>query len=192
MVMSSTYLGSGSVFAIYAATDLPHIEPTQESDQHDAPQLRLYVGKDHGSKGPRAQQQEGSLSYILGHKPAGATEQGPEGKPSNDRQYEREETDLEDVALLVLQPPEPGEQDGRRGHDEQHVQPDDSIRVHRGDGLGPLSVMFPGQHPGLQQIAADDPLHNSGARSFVVRPWLLNEGTVTIKIDYSNGSREVL
>jgi len=43
-----------------------------------------------------------------------------------------------------------------------------------------------------KQIAADDPMHASGARSFEVRPWLLNEGTVTIKIDYSNGQRQVI
>lgn len=43
-----------------------------------------------------------------------------------------------------------------------------------------------------REIAASDPMHSSGARSFTVRPWLLNEGTVTIRIDFSNGRREVL
>jgi uncharacterized protein YciI len=43
-----------------------------------------------------------------------------------------------------------------------------------------------------QTIAASDPMHVSGARSFVVRPWLLNEGTVTVKISYSDGKRELL
>lgn len=43
-----------------------------------------------------------------------------------------------------------------------------------------------------KKIAASDPMHASGARSFEVRPWLLNEGTVTVKITYSNGGREVL
>ena len=42
-----------------------------------------------------------------------------------------------------------------------------------------------------QDIAASDPMHKSGARSFRVRPWLLNEGTVTIKITYSDGGRSV-
>jgi uncharacterized protein YciI len=41
-------------------------------------------------------------------------------------------------------------------------------------------------------IAESDPMHKSGARSFTVRPWLLNEGTVTVKITYSDGKREVL
>ncbi len=43
-----------------------------------------------------------------------------------------------------------------------------------------------------KEIAASDPMHKSGARSFTVRPWLLNEGTVTVKINYSDGSREVV
>ncbi len=41
-------------------------------------------------------------------------------------------------------------------------------------------------------IAASDPMHKSGARTFTVRPWLLNEGTVTVKITYSDGKREIL
>ena len=43
-----------------------------------------------------------------------------------------------------------------------------------------------------KEIAAADPMHFSGARSFTVRPWLMNEGTVTVKIRYSDGSREVI
>lgn len=43
-----------------------------------------------------------------------------------------------------------------------------------------------------REIAASDPMHSSGARSFTVRPWLMNEGTVTVKIRYSDGSREVI
>lgn len=35
------------------------------------------------------------------------------------------------------------------------------------------------------QIAERDPMHISGARSFRVRPWLINEGTVTVRLDYS-------
>lgn len=42
------------------------------------------------------------------------------------------------------------------------------------------------------EIAAADPMHKSGARSYRVRPWLLNEGTMTLKVRYSDGSREVL
>ena len=42
-----------------------------------------------------------------------------------------------------------------------------------------------------KKIAASDPMHSSGARSFTVRPWLLNEGTLNIKLDYSKGTFEV-
>jgi uncharacterized protein len=40
-------------------------------------------------------------------------------------------------------------------------------------------------------VAAKDPMHSSGARKFTVRPWLVNEGTVTIKLNYAKGSFEV-
>jgi len=42
-----------------------------------------------------------------------------------------------------------------------------------------------------REIAGSDPMHSSGARSFTVRPWLLNEGTLNIKLDYSKGTFEV-
>lgn len=35
-------------------------------------------------------------------------------------------------------------------------------------------------------IAESDPMHRSGARSFQVRPWLINEGSITIRLDYSS------
>jgi uncharacterized protein YciI len=41
-------------------------------------------------------------------------------------------------------------------------------------------------------IADSDPMHKAGARNYTVRPWLLNEGTVTIKLTYSDGKREVI
>jgi hypothetical protein len=34
-------------------------------------------------------------------------------------------------------------------------------------------------------LAASDPMHKAGARSYTVRPWLLNEGTVTVRLTYS-------
>jgi uncharacterized protein YciI len=36
-------------------------------------------------------------------------------------------------------------------------------------------------------IAEADPMHKSGARVFTVRPWVLNEGCVEIRINYSSG-----
>ena len=58
-----------------------------------------------------------------------------------------------------------------------------------GDGM---VIIRAGSLAEAREIAASDPMHSSGARSFTVRPWLMNEGTVTIKISYSDGKREVL
>jgi uncharacterized protein YciI len=35
-------------------------------------------------------------------------------------------------------------------------------------------------------IAVRDPMHRSGARRFRVRPWMINEGSVTIRLDNSS------
>jgi uncharacterized protein YciI len=42
-----------------------------------------------------------------------------------------------------------------------------------------------------REIAARDPMHASGARKFTVRSWLVNEGTITIKLNYAKSSFEV-
>jgi uncharacterized protein len=36
-------------------------------------------------------------------------------------------------------------------------------------------------------IAARDPMHVSGARTFSVRPWLVNEGTLSVRLDFATG-----
>ena len=41
-------------------------------------------------------------------------------------------------------------------------------------------------------IAENDPMHKSGARTFRVRPWMMNEGSITLKVTYSDGQREVI
>jgi len=38
-----------------------------------------------------------------------------------------------------------------------------------------------------RELAASDPMHQSGARSFTVRPWLLNEGSLNLRIELSTG-----
>ena len=38
-----------------------------------------------------------------------------------------------------------------------------------------------------KEIANSDPMHSSGARSFIVRPWLLNEGNIEVSLDCSTG-----
>ena len=42
------------------------------------------------------------------------------------------------------------------------------------------------------EIAKADPMHQSGARTYRLRPWLLNEGSITIKVTYFNGGREIV
>lgn len=58
-----------------------------------------------------------------------------------------------------------------------------------GDGL---VVVRAGSRAEATQIAERDPMHVSGARSFTVRPWMINEGTVTVRLDYSSQSFEIL
>ena len=36
-------------------------------------------------------------------------------------------------------------------------------------------------------IARQDPMHQSGARTFTVRPWLVNEGTITVQLGLATG-----
>ncbi len=38
-----------------------------------------------------------------------------------------------------------------------------------------------------KEIAARDPMHINGARTFTVRPWLVNEGTITVKLGLATG-----
>ncbi|POF27871.1 YciI family protein [Roseibium marinum] len=40
-------------------------------------------------------------------------------------------------------------------------------------------------------IAERDPMHKSGARSFSVRPWMINEGSATIRLDFSSQTFEI-
>lgn len=43
-----------------------------------------------------------------------------------------------------------------------------------------------------EAIAAADPMHAAGARKYMVRPWLVNEGTMTVKVGFASGSRELI
>jgi hypothetical protein len=42
-----------------------------------------------------------------------------------------------------------------------------------------------------EAIAKEDPMHTSGARRYRVRPWLVNEGTLSIKINFASGRFEL-
>jgi len=37
-----------------------------------------------------------------------------------------------------------------------------------------------------EQVAAADPMHKSGARKYMIRPWLMNEGNFTVRVTYSD------
>lgn len=52
-----------------------------------------------------------------------------------------------------------------------------------GDGL---VVVRAASREAAIAIAERDPMHKAGARTFHVRPWLINEGTVTVRLDYSS------
>jgi uncharacterized protein len=41
-------------------------------------------------------------------------------------------------------------------------------------------------------IAQADPMHKSNARTFKVRPWLLNDGSITIRVTLSEPQRSLL
>ncbi|MCE7001619.1 YciI family protein [Kibdelosporangium philippinense] len=41
------------------------------------------------------------------------------------------------------------------------------------------------------ELAAADPMHISGARSYTVRLWLLNEGTYSVQVYYSGGKPKI-
>lgn len=57
-----------------------------------------------------------------------------------------------------------------------------------GDGM---VIIRAGSLAEAKEIAASDPMHKSGARTFRVRPWLLNEGSITLTINYSDQSARV-
>ena len=65
----------------------------------------------------------------------------------------------------------------------------DDEKEWQGEGM---VIIRAGSLAAAKAIAETDPMHKSGARTFRVRPWLLNEGTVTIKVTYSDGKREIL
>ena len=61
----------------------------------------------------------------------------------------------------------------------------------RWEGEG-MIIIRAGSLAEAREIAASDPMHASGARTFTIRPWLMNEGAVTMKVTYSDGGREVI
>ncbi|MEM9105988.1 MAG: YciI family protein [Pseudomonadota bacterium] len=64
--------------------------------------------------------------------------------------------------------------------DDEHTWNGEGMVVIRADSLAHA-----------KEIAATDPMHASGARSFTVRPWLLNEGRLTLEVSFSTGTHSV-
>lgn len=58
-----------------------------------------------------------------------------------------------------------------------------------GDGL---VIVRAASREDAMAVAERDPMHASGARKFTVRPWMINEGTVTIRLDSSSQTFSVL
>ena len=61
----------------------------------------------------------------------------------------------------------------------------------RWDGEG-MVVVRANSLAEAQKIAIDDPMHKSGARSYRVRPWLVNEGGITVKLGFASGRYELV
>lgn len=61
----------------------------------------------------------------------------------------------------------------------------DDEKSWEGEGL---VVVRAGSREEAIKIAERDPMHRRGARNYSVRPWMINEGTVTIRLDYSGQS----
>ncbi len=58
-----------------------------------------------------------------------------------------------------------------------------------GDGM---VVVRAGSRGEAEAIARRDPMHASGARAFTVRPWMINEGRVSLRLDFSTQKFEVI
>lgn len=65
---------------------------------------------------------------------------------------------------------------------------DDEEREWEGEGMVILRAESLAE---ARSMAENDPMHKSGARTFRLRPWMLNEGSITINITYSNGKRNI-
>ena len=42
-----------------------------------------------------------------------------------------------------------------------------------------------------EKIAAADPMHSTGVRSYTIERWILNEGTITLRVNYSDQTATV-
>jgi len=56
---------------------------------------------------------------------------------------------------------------------------------------GGMFIYRAGSFAEAVKLAEADPMHISGARSFTVRPWLLNEGTYSVRLYYSGRKPQI-
>lgn len=59
------------------------------------------------------------------------------------------------------------------------------------DGDGMVIVRAESRQAAIK-IAESDPMHQRGARKFTVRPWMINEGTLTVRLDNSTQKFSIL
>jgi len=65
---------------------------------------------------------------------------------------------------------------------------DDAEQEWHGDGL---FIYRTESRAAAVKLAEADPMHACGARRFNVRPWLLNEGTFSVRLFYSGGKPRI-
>lgn len=58
------------------------------------------------------------------------------------------------------------------------------------EGIG-MIVYRAGSLDEARQLAEADPMHTSGARKFVLRRWMINEGSLTLNVGLSTGHNEL-
>ena len=67
--------------------------------------------------------------------------------------------------------------------------PDDDEQRWGGEGM---VIIRANSMAEAKEIADRDPMHASGARSYRIRHWLLNEGKVTVEMTFSNKSHNIV
>ena len=54
-----------------------------------------------------------------------------------------------------------------------------------------MTILRAGSLEEAEAIAGEDPLNSSGLRIFEIRTWQLNEGSITVTVNYSDGSYRI-
>ena len=65
---------------------------------------------------------------------------------------------------------------------------DDSGEKWGGDGM---IIICADSMEEATRIAEADPMHSSGARTFRIRPWLMNEGGFNLRVTFSDGKQRI-